>query len=64
LPADAPISGLVESQNLWSEFIDYVLSLIDVSQIKNFKIHADTANGMVGPFLEILSQKLPTIEFV
>jgi phosphomannomutase len=63
LPADNTTPGIVESQNLWDEFIDYVLSLIDISKIKNFKIHADTANGMVGPFLELISKKLPSIEF-
>ncbi|MDD4027069.1 MAG: phosphomannomutase/phosphoglucomutase [Candidatus Shapirobacteria bacterium] len=63
LPTDATIPGLIESQNMQSEFVDYVLSLIDIAKIKKFKIHADTANGMVGPFLELLSQKLPQIEF-
>lgn len=64
LPADATTTGSVESQNLWNEFVDYIVSLIDITKIKNFKIHADTANGMVGPFLELLSKKLPTIEFI
>jgi len=64
LPADVTTPGTVESQNIRQEFVDYVLSLIDTSKIKNFKIYADTANGMVGPFLELASQKLPTIEFV
>ncbi len=64
LPADSATLGVVESQNIQQEFVDYVLSLIDISKIKPFKIFADTANGMVGPFLELISQKLPTIEFV
>ncbi len=64
LPADSATFGVVESQNIQQEFVDYVLSLIDISKIKPFKIFADTANGMVGPFLELISQKLPTIEFV
>jgi phosphomannomutase len=64
LPADSATTGTVEIQNIRQEFVDYVLSLIDISKIKNFKIHADTANGMVGPFLELASQKLPTVEFV
>ncbi|MEI8067651.1 MAG: phosphomannomutase/phosphoglucomutase [Candidatus Shapirobacteria bacterium] len=64
LPQDVATPGTINTQNLWQEFVDYVLSLIDITKIKNFKIHADTANGMVGPFLELLSQKLPSIEFV
>ena len=64
LPSDSPSPGTVESQNIQQEFVDYVLSLVDISKIKNFKIHADTANGMVGHFLELVSKKLPQIEFV
>lgn len=64
LPADVATPGIVEPQDIRQEFVDYVLSLVDISQFKNFKIHADTANGMVGPFLELASQKLPTINFV
>ena len=64
LPTDSAILGTVELQNIRQEFVDYVLSLIDISNVKHFKIFADTANGMVGPFLELASQKLPTVEFV
>lgn len=64
LPADSATTGTVESQNIRQEFVDYVLSLVDISKIKPFKIFADTANGMVGPFLELVSQKLPSINFV
>ena len=62
LLADVANLGTVESQNLRQEFVDYVLSLIDVANLKNFKIHADTANGMVGPFLKLIDDKLPTVE--
>lgn len=64
LPADSVTLGTIEYQDVKSEFVDYVLSLVDISKFKNFKIHADTANGMVGPFLELASQKLPTVEFI
>ncbi len=64
LPTDSVNLGTIESQDIKQEFVDYVLSLVDISKFKNFKIHADTANGMVGPFLELVSQKLPTIEFI
>ena len=56
LPADSATPGVVESQDIRQEFVDYVLSLVDISKIKHFKIFADTANGMVGPFLESASQ--------
>lgn len=64
LPDDSPTPGTIEKQDVRQEFVDYVLSLIDISKIKPFKINADTANGMVGPFLELISQKLPQIEFI
>lgn len=64
LPADSTTTGSIEQLNFFSEFVDYVLSLIDINKIKNFKIHADTANGMVGPLLELISKKLPVINFV
>ncbi len=64
LPSDSSNSGQVETINIIDEFIDYVLSLVDISKFKNFKIIADPANGMVGPILKILTQKLPAINFV
>jgi phosphomannomutase len=64
LPADSSTPGIIEFQDVKTEFIDYVLSLVDISKFKDFKIHADTANGMVGSFLELMSPKLSTIEFV
>ena len=64
LPTDSATVGTVENQNVRTEFVDYVLSLVDISKIKPFKVLADTANGMVGPFLELVSQKLPQIDFV
>jgi len=64
LPSDIAVPGSIESQNIQQEFVDYVLSLVDVSKFKNFMIHADTANGMVGLFLKLISQKLPTIEMI
>jgi phosphomannomutase len=41
------------------EFIDALLKLIDVSAIKPLKVIADTGNGMVGPGLSKLYEKLP-----
>jgi len=64
LPGDSTIPGTIEEENMYIEFVDYVLSLIDVTKLKNFKIHADTANGMVGPFLKLIDDKLPTVEII
>ena len=64
LPSDSENIGTVETENVWQEYVDYVASLIDISKIKPMKVHADTANGMVGPFLELLSKKIPQLELV
>lgn len=64
LPLDSTTFGQIEKINIIDEFVDYVLSLVDVSKFKKLKIVADPANGMIGPVLEKLVQKLPTIEFI
>jgi len=63
VPSDSSTVGTIEIKNIWQEYVDYVSSLVNLSTIKPFKVYADTANGMVGPFLELLSKKLPQIEF-
>ncbi len=64
LPSDSAILGKIEKLDIIDEFIDYVLSLVDSTKFKKLKIVADPANGMVGPILEKLGQKIPAIEFV
>jgi phosphomannomutase len=64
LPPDAAVQGNIESINVLNEFVDYVLSLVDTAGFKNFKVFADTANGMVGPILKEIQQRLPTIDLV
>lgn len=64
LPPDSSNVGNVEKINVINEFIDYALSLVDTTKFRKFKIIADPANGMVGPILEILKYKLPTINFI
>jgi len=46
------------------EFIDYITKLVDISGFKSFTIVADTANGMVGPILDAIKPKLPSIDLV
>jgi phosphomannomutase len=51
--------GDMQDVDLMDEFIDALLKLIDVSAIKPLKVIADTGNGMVGPGLSKLYEKLP-----
>ncbi len=64
LPEDSTVPGETEKVVIIDKFVDYLLSLVDVSKIKKMKVVADTANGMVGPILQKLSNRLPMIEFV
>jgi phosphomannomutase len=51
--------GEIIAQNFREEFIQSVLSLIDVSAIKPLKVVADTGNGTVGPILSDVYKHLP-----
>jgi phosphomannomutase len=51
--------GNLNPLNLSEQFVDKVLSLIDVPAIKPLKVIADTGNGMVGPILQRVYARLP-----
>jgi len=51
--------GTVIHKDLSEEFVDYVLSLVDIDALKPLKVIADTGNGMVGPILKRVYEKLP-----
>ncbi len=51
--------GTMSSADYRDEFVQSVLSLIDVSAIKPLKVVADTGNGTVGPILTDVYQHLP-----
>jgi phosphomannomutase len=61
-PAAASQTGTVEQWNVMSGFIQKMLSLVDVTQLKPMKLLADTANGMVGPSLTELFKQLPQLQ--
>jgi len=52
-------SGEVRTQDVSQGFIDKVLELVDPTQIKPLKVVADTGNGMVGPILQRVYERLP-----
>ncbi|HEY84810.1 MAG TPA: phosphomannomutase/phosphoglucomutase [Chloroflexi bacterium] len=54
--------GTVTRKDFSAEFVDDVLSLVDVEALKPLKVIADTGNGMVGPILQRVYEQLP-IEF-
>ncbi|MEM9952696.1 MAG: phosphomannomutase/phosphoglucomutase [Chloroflexota bacterium] len=64
VPADAETAGTVTEWNVMDEFVTKMLSLVDVSQFKEMTVLADTANGMVGPSLVKVFEKIPQITLV
>ena len=52
-------SGEVRTLDVSQGFIDKVLEIVDPTQIKPLKVVADTGNGMVGPILQQVYDRLP-----
>lgn len=55
-------TGSMEDLDLSEDFIRMVLDLIDVESLAPLKVVADTGNGMVGPILERIYERLPQID--
>jgi phosphomannomutase len=47
---------------LSQDFVEMILSLIDIDSLAPLKVIADTGNGMVGPILTRVYERLPNIE--
>jgi phosphomannomutase len=56
--------GRMTEQDLSDQFIEKVLSLIDPDILLPLKVVADTGNGMVGPILKRIYQRLPTVKLI
>ena len=52
-------TGMVTEQDLSEQFVEFVLSLVDIEALKPLKVIADTGNGMVGPILKRVYDHLP-----
>lgn len=52
-------SGTMSELDLSEEFVEAVLKLIDVDGLLPLKVIADTGNGMVGPILQRVYERLP-----
>lgn len=58
-PGGRADTGAVEAVELYAEFHDKALSLIDPSAIKPMKVVLDGGNGMAGPMVGPILQRLP-----
>jgi hypothetical protein len=61
-----PVSrqGTMREVDLSEEFVEKLLSLIDVDGLADLKVIADTGNGMVGPSLQRVFDRLPSVELI
>ena len=57
--AEASGRGELTQRDMSAGFVDYVLGLIDPVDLRPLRIVADTANGMVGPVLNRVYDRLP-----
>lgn len=51
--------GELTTRDILADFVNKVLSFIDPTQIKPFKVVSDTGNGMAGHFMPPIEEKLP-----
>ncbi len=52
-------TATVQPYDIWPEYIDRVMSFVDVSTIKPLKVVIDAANGMAGTMLPPVLERLP-----
>ena len=61
-PAPAASAGSLSQREILSDFVDHVLSFVDVDAIRPLKVVADTANGMGGLVVPAVFERLPQVE--
>jgi phosphomannomutase len=57
-------NGTVEPYDIWEQYVERVLSFVDVEAIKPLKVVIDAANGMGGVMLPPVLEHLPQLETV
>jgi phosphomannomutase len=55
-------AGTMSETDLSDQFVEMVLGLIDVGALVPLKVIADTGNGMVGPILKRIYERLPSVD--
>jgi phosphomannomutase len=56
--------GSITEKDIWREFVDLVLSFIDVGALGPLRIVIDAANGMAGTMLPPVLERLPMLDVV
>jgi phosphomannomutase len=60
-PKPAATAGSLSHRSVMSQFVDHVLSFVDVAAIAPMRVVADTANGMGGLVVPAVFERLPQI---
>jgi phosphomannomutase len=56
--------GQVEPYDIWEQYVERVLSFVDVEAIKPLKVVIDAGNGMAGVMLPPVLERLPQLKVV
>jgi phosphomannomutase len=56
--------GQVQPYDIWEQYVERVLSFVDVEAIKPLKVVIDAGNGMAGVMLPPVLERLPQLEVV
>lgn len=52
-------TGKVEKIDILEDYVEHILSYVDVKKLKPFKVVANTGNGAAGPIINALEKHLP-----
>ena len=56
--------GEIREEDIWSRFVDRVLSFVDVGALRPLRVVIDAANGMAGAMLPPVLERLPMLDVV
>ncbi|HUF02034.1 MAG TPA: phosphomannomutase/phosphoglucomutase [Gaiellaceae bacterium] len=63
-PRPAGERGAVREADVWSSFVDKVLSFVDADSIRPLRVVVDAANGMAGAMLPPVLERIPQLDVV
>jgi phosphomannomutase len=55
---EPPGGGTVEEVDIWNDFREHILGFVDVEEIGDLRVHADGSNGMAGPMVGPILERL------
>jgi len=58
-PDPTPSAGHIEKKDILDEYVKHILSYVDVSKLKPYKIVVNTGNGAAGPIINAMEKFLP-----